>query len=88
MGAFVENALIGGCRRAGTACGRRVPLGAAGAEEYSKKLSKQEVKRNVVKVRRNLLEDNYEISVGIETGSCDENKDETPACGKLPRAGI
>ena len=44
-----------------------------GGDEFvvlSTKLSKHEVELNVDKVRQDLLRDNYEISVGIETGSC------------------
>lgn len=46
-----------------------------GGDEFvvlSRKLSKQAMELAVEIVRRELLKDNYEISVGIETGSCGE----------------
>ena len=40
---------------------------------FSTRLSKSEVETAVGKVRRDLRRDNYEISVGVETGACGEN---------------
>ena len=57
-----------------------------GGDEFvvlSKKLSKHEVELAVDKVQRDLLRDNYEISVGIETGSCGENIDKIVAAAEL-----
>ena len=47
-----------------------------GGDEFvvtSVKLSKQEVEHLVEKVRSDLIKDNYEISVGVETGECGDN---------------
>ena len=47
-----------------------------GGDEFvvtSIKLSKRAVELAVENVRRDLLKNNYEVSVGIETGSCGEN---------------
>ena len=57
-----------------------------GGDEFvvlSKKLSKREVELAVEKVRRDLLKDNYEISVGIETGACGENVVKIVAAAEL-----
>ncbi len=47
-----------------------------GGDEFvmlSTKLSGETVEHIVVEVRRELLQDNYEISVGVESGDCDLN---------------
>ena len=47
-----------------------------GGDEFvvlSTRLSKSEVERAIAKVRRDLRRDNYEISVGVESGACGEN---------------
>ena len=57
-----------------------------GGDEFvvlSKKLPKPEVEHAVDKVRRDLLRDNYEISVGTETGSCGENVEKIVAAAEL-----
>ena len=57
-----------------------------GGDEFvvlSKKLSKSEVELTVEKVRRDLLRDNYEISVGIETRACGENVEKIVAAAEL-----
>ena len=57
-----------------------------GGDEFvamSKKLSKHAVELAVAKVRRELLRDNYEISVGIETGACGENVEKIVAAAEL-----
>ena len=57
-----------------------------GGDEFvvlSNKLSKSEVELAVEKVRRDLLRDNYEISVGIETGACGENVEKIVAAAEL-----
>ena len=57
-----------------------------GGDEFvvlSKKLSKRKVELAVDKVRRDLLRDNYEISVGIETGACGENVEKIVAAAEL-----
>ena len=57
-----------------------------GGDEFvvlSQKLSKREVELAVGKVRRDLLRDNYEISVGIETGACGENIEKIVAAAEL-----
>ena len=57
-----------------------------GGDEFvvlSNKLSKSKVELTVEKVRRDLLRDNYEISVGIETGACGENVEKIVAAAEL-----
>ena len=57
-----------------------------GGDEFlviSTRLSKHEVELGVAKVRRDLLEDNYEISIGIETGACGENVEKIVAAAEL-----
>ena len=57
-----------------------------GGDEFvvmSTKLSKRAVELIVDKVRRVLLRDNYEISVGIGTGSCGENVEKIVATAEL-----
>ena len=57
-----------------------------GGDEFvvlSTKLSKQEVELTVEKVRRNLRRDNYEISVGIESGACGENVENVVEAAEL-----
>ena len=57
-----------------------------GGDEFvvtSTKLSKREVELSVEKVRRDLLRDNYEISVGIETGACGRNVEKIVAAAEL-----
>ena len=57
-----------------------------GGDEFvvmSIKLSKSEVELAVDKVRRDLRRDNYEISVGIETGACGENVGKIVAAAEL-----
>ncbi len=47
-----------------------------GGDEFvmlSTKLSKETVEHIMVEVRRELLQDNYEISVGVEDGQCEQN---------------
>ena len=57
-----------------------------GGDEFvvtSKKLSKHEVALAVEKVRSDLIRDNYEISIGIETGTCGENVEKIVAAAEL-----
>ena len=57
-----------------------------GGDEFvvlSKKLSKRKVELAIDKVRRDLLRDNYEISVGIETGVCGGNVEKIVAAAEL-----
>ena len=57
-----------------------------GGDEFvvlSIKLSKQEVELAVKNVRHELLRDNYEISIGIETGTCGENVEKIVAAAEL-----
>ena len=57
-----------------------------GGDEYvvtSIKLSKHEMEQRIDRVRRELLKDNYEISVGIETGACGENVEKIVAAAEL-----
>ncbi|MCH5271797.1 MAG: GGDEF domain-containing protein [Lachnospiraceae bacterium] len=57
-----------------------------GGDEFvvlSTKLSKHEVELAVDKVRHDLLRDNYEISIGIETGACGENVEKIVAAAEL-----
>ena len=57
-----------------------------GGDEFlvmSKNLSKHAVEMTVEKVRRDLLNDNYEISVGIETGACGEKVEKIVAAAEL-----
>lgn len=57
-----------------------------GGDEFivtSKKLSKHAIELTVDKVRQDLLRDNYEISVGIETGACGENVEKIVAAAEL-----
>ncbi|MCH5268966.1 MAG: diguanylate cyclase, partial [Lachnospiraceae bacterium] len=57
-----------------------------GGDEFvvtSIKLSKPEVEFTIDKVRRDLLKDNYEISVGIETGACGENVEKIVEAAEL-----
>ena len=57
-----------------------------GGDEFlvmSQKLSKREVALAVEKVRFDLLEDNYAISVGIETGACGENVEKIVEAAEL-----
>ena len=57
-----------------------------GGDEFvvmSKKLSKREVEFAVEKVRHDLLRDNYEISVGIETGACGKDVEKIVAAAEL-----
>ncbi len=47
-----------------------------GGDEFvmlSTKLSKESVEHIMIEVRRDLLQDNYEISVGVEDGPCEQN---------------
>ena len=46
-------------------------------------LSKSEVEHAVDKVRRELRRDNYEISVGIETGACGENAEKIVGAAEI-----
>ena len=57
-----------------------------GGDEFvvlSIKLSKSETELAVDKVRRELRRDNYEMSVGIETGACGENVEKIVAAAEL-----
>ena len=57
-----------------------------GGDEFvvtSIRLSKRAVELVVENVRRDLLRDNYEISVGIETGACGENVEKIVAAAEL-----
>ena len=57
-----------------------------GGDEFvvlSTKLSKNELELAVGKVRRDLRRDNYEISVGIEIGTCGENVEKIVAAAEL-----
>ena len=57
-----------------------------GGDEFvalSTKLSKSEVELAVGKVRRDLRRDNYEISIGIETGACGEGVEKIVAAAEL-----
>ena len=57
-----------------------------GGDEFvvlSTKLSKREVELAVDKVRQALSRDNYEISVGIETGACGEDVEKIVAAAEL-----
>ena len=57
-----------------------------GGDEFvvlSTKLSKSEVELAVDKARRDLFEDNYEISIGIETGACGEKVEKLVAEAEL-----
>ena len=57
-----------------------------GGDEFvvmSIKLSKRAAELAVAKVRRDLLKDNYAISVGIETGACGENIEKIIAAAEL-----
>ena len=57
-----------------------------GGDEFvvtSIKQSKRAVELTVEKVRHDLLRDNYEISVGIETGECGENIEKIVAAAEL-----
>ena len=57
-----------------------------GGDEFvvmSIKLSKREVEVAVGKVRRDLLRDNYEISIGIESGTCGKNVEKIVAAAEL-----
>ena len=57
-----------------------------GGDEFvvtSTKLSKRDVEIIVDKVRHDLRSDNYEISVGIETGTCGENVEKIVAAAEL-----
>ena len=56
-----------------------------GGDEFvvtSLKLSADEVESIVGKVRSELLKDNYEISIGIESGRCDENVEKIVAAAE------
>ncbi|MCH5265032.1 MAG: GGDEF domain-containing protein [Lachnospiraceae bacterium] len=57
-----------------------------GGDEFvvtSFKLSKRAVELAVEEVRRDLLKDNYEISIGIEAGNCGENIEKIVAAAEL-----
>ena len=57
-----------------------------GGDEFvviSTKLSKQMAELTVNKVRRDLVKNNYEISVGIETGACGGHVEKTVAAAEL-----
>ena len=57
-----------------------------GGDEFvvtSTKLSRQAVEHAVEEVRRDLRRDNYEISVGIETGVCGENVEKIVAAAEM-----
>ena len=57
-----------------------------GGDEFvvmSTKMPKSEIEVSVDKVRRELLKENYEISVGIETGACGENVEKIVAAAEL-----
>ena len=57
-----------------------------GGDEFvvtSTRLSKDEMEQTVVLVRKELHKDNYEISVGIEAGSCNDNIDRIVAAAEL-----
>lgn len=57
-----------------------------GGDEFvvlSQKLSKRRVELAVGKVRRDLVRDNYEISVGIETGACGKDVEKIVAAAEL-----
>ena len=62
------------------------PVYRIGGDEFvvmSRKHSKEAVENTIGKVRRDLQKENYEISVGIETGPCGENVEKIVAAAEL-----